>query len=894
MPSTNAGAASPNDRRVLLALQVLVLAVPLLLGGRHPLTMPLALLGSLGLLAATLQARRHAGGGPAATGVAALAAFVALALATTIPLPPALFAWLSPTAAQLTAATLPGWPTPSSSAAFSTWRPLALDAYAVWTEVGRLSLGFAVFATIIAYPWRAAGFEEPRDEHLLARLVPTLVIGATVFAALGLLAQAVGNGYVLWISDEPTVDNRVSGPFVNPNHFAAWLVMVIPLALGYAVTLTSRLRRRLVAAAQAGRGMGVRRERAWVAALIANQRALALPLAAATAVVLMVVALVATGSRGGLAALLGGLGIAIAGMVGRAHRHDHGARHARVARFAPVAIALVLVLGSAGTLLLWAAKSDLADDGLDVNLASRIAVAVEGRAVVRDYALTGSGLGSWLHAFRPYQAPPVEGGIWDHAHDDYLELTAETGLAGIAIVIAFLLAVGRALVAERRARHAAAAEQTGRRERGQHAPPGFEVAEWRAALRDRGNLRWGLVGGIAAILVQSLVDFSLRLPANFLLVMLLGGLLLASGRLRATGQDDEPTLLPALVWPGAAAPAVLALLVLLVVSASFPTANGVLRLVGATPLAPTAALEQADLVLAEEGADGQSQALALIHHALDWSPADREAHEAEAAALASGPEAEAAYRRAIALSPWAPELRDGLALQLWSEGRREAALAELEESMFRYPYLVSHAYLSPTSDVVARGPREWLRVLADGDTIAVRLAALDEPMAGAIERGLKRALAATPDGRVRAGIVDDLATLLESRERFADAAAHLRAEAERNEDGRAYLARAARAALHAHDLDTAEEMLLAALTRTPEQGQLYRDLALEVYAARGDFESAETVLQAGERNAVDRLPIHRGVSELVVRRESSRRYDPVPVRRDVAAVVTADDGFATP
>ena len=99
----------------------------------------------------------------------------------------------------------------------------------------------------------------------------------------------------------------------------------------------------------------------------------------------------------------------------------------------------------------------------------------------------------------------------------------------------------------------------------------------------------------------------------------------------------------------------------------------------------------------------------------------------------------------------------------------------------------------------------------------------------------------------------------------------MRAEADRSDDGRAFLARAARAALRAKDLETAEDTLLAALTRTPEQGTLYRDLALDVYAARGDFESAETVLRAGERNAVDLLPIHRGVSELVVKRETTPR-----------------------
>src|SRR5207245_3581393 len=80
---------------------------------------------------------------------------------------------------------------------------------------------------------------------------------------------------------------------------------------------------------------------------------------------------------------------------------------------------------------------------IDVSLASRLAVSAAGWEIVRDHPLFGTGLGSWLHAFRPYQAPPVEGGIWDHAHDDYLELAAEGGFAGVAVVLLFALALVR-------------------------------------------------------------------------------------------------------------------------------------------------------------------------------------------------------------------------------------------------------------------------------------------------------------------------------------------------------------------------------------------------------------------------------------------------------------------
>ena len=75
------------------------------------------------------------------------------------------------------------------------------------------------------------------------------------------------------------------------------------------------------------------------------------------------------------------------------------------------------------------------------------------------------------------------------------------------------------------------------------------------------------------------------------------------------------------------------------------------------------------------------------------------------------------------------------------------------------------------------------------------------------------------------------------------------------------------------DFESAEQNLLAALLRTPEQGQLYRDLAVEVYAARGDFPLAEKVIEAGQRNALDMLPVYDGVTEVLTRRESAQDDD---------------------
>jgi hypothetical protein len=191
--------------------------------------------------------------------------------------------------------------------------------------------------------------------------------------------------------------------------------------------------------------------------------------------------------------------------------------------------------------------------------------------------------------------------------------------------------------------------------------------------------------------------------------------------------------------------------------------------------------------------------------------------------------------------------------------------------MLRMPYLVSHAYLLPDAAGLGFGSaHEPIRVLFEGDSMAGRLAALDPAIAGAIERGLARALPEASHGRAHAAIADDLVTLLEARGRWAEAAATLQAEAGQSVDPASELARAARDQLQSHDDAAAEQALLAALVRAPEKGELYRRLAVEIYGARGDFPSAENVLRAGARHARDMLPVYRGMTEMLGQRESAR------------------------
>lgn len=867
-----------RDRRVLAALQALLLGLPLFLGGRHPLAVVVGGILVTILLVVTERARRDVPDAPAAPGVAALAAFALVALAMTLPLPVALLRLLDPMLAERTAQLLPGWP---ATGGWSVWRSLAMDPYGVTVELARIAIGLGAFAVIVAYPWRNEEWGADASAQVFGRLLLTAIAGGVLLATLALVEQVAGNGHVLWLTNVETAQRgRASGSFVNPNHLAAWLEMTFAVALTYALALAARLHRRLARAAHSARGMGVHARRAWISAVIAHQRMLWPPLAAATAATLILVAHLATGSRGGTAALVVGIAVAGGGAASMAWRD--GRR-----RWIPLVAALALIVASLGSLALWAAvdsESSAVAESADVGLGTRLAVSAAGTGIIRDYPLVGTGLGSWFHAFRPYQAPPVPGGIWDHAHDDYVELAAETGLVGIAVALLFAFAVaraarperrdgtsrdGRALVARRTNGGAGTSEMTTSETRGGElspahggalrvsssgGPTGLGTSEWRAALGERTLLRFGLAGAVAAILVHSLVDFGLRMPANLLLLMIVLALLVVSGRKRV----------------GASCRGLLPLAAAIALTIAPQILNTVRHLAGAAPLAPRDGLDLADLRMAEDADGGRDHALALVHAALDRNPFDRDAHEALASTLDEGPEAEAALRRALVLEPWSATLRDRLGLALWARGEHTVAAAELEESMRRLPSLEAHAYLSPETRFVARDPGQLLRTITDGDTVQLRLANLAPEMTAAVERGLAGALDSAVAGPERASIVDDLATLLEVGERWSAAATLLHDEAQTGAADGTYLTRAARDYLRAHADGRAEETLLAALVQAPDQGDLYRKLAVDVYAARGDFKTADIVLTAAQQNAVDMLPVYRGVNEVLSRRDAAR------------------------
>ena len=134
---------------VLWALQATILLLPLFLGGRQAIGLAAAWIVVTVLLAVTLVERRRASH-PTTPGAWALAGFLALGLVTALPLPPGVIERVAPATAQLYRDVLPGWP---GGSGWTAWRALALDPFAVWTQLSTLAVGLGAYLVLVGYPW---------------------------------------------------------------------------------------------------------------------------------------------------------------------------------------------------------------------------------------------------------------------------------------------------------------------------------------------------------------------------------------------------------------------------------------------------------------------------------------------------------------------------------------------------------------------------------------------------------------------------------------------------------------------------------------------------------------------------------------------------------------------
>jgi O-antigen ligase len=276
-------------------------------------------------------------------------------------------------------------------------------------------------------------------------------------------------------------------PFINRNDFAGWLVMAIPLTLGYAV---ARIQSR-----PAGEAFDPE------SALDNKGLLLIMSLFAMTA------GLIASLSRSGMAGLAAGLLVFILLVRERMDRKQTAWMLASLAAM----VALATMYTNMGALA--NRMSGVVSEGM----AGRLAIWRQTWPMVRDFFPLGSGVGTYQRIMVLYQTTSRLFFI-SHADNEYLQVLAEGGaLLGVPVAIVLI----------------AGATNIGTRLRGDRTPLFC--------------MRAGAACGIVGVAVQNLWEMTLRIPANGVLFGILAAVALHETRVhgadahRGRARSDRAT-----------------------------------------------------------------------------------------------------------------------------------------------------------------------------------------------------------------------------------------------------------------------------------------------------------------------------------------------------------------
>jgi O-antigen ligase len=310
----------------------------------------------------------------------------------------------------------------------------------------------------------------------------TIVVYSFLLALFAIFQFFSSHGLIYWTVKSP---GWTFGPYVNHNHYAGLMEMLIPIMVASVLTVfrkhPSLPPSRADSSPYEGSGQ-VPRNLPAQAGRESSTSAVAVFLGCV--VLIPIVSVLLSGSRGGL------ISLAVEVLLAAVLIFLRGPASARK---------ITAVLGSsaliaAALLFVWMAPRQSLErletvvditHSPEVGLAARWVASRDSLRILRDHPWVGAGLGSFETVFPRYQSFPGDL-TWDHAHNDYAEALAEMGAAGGALILFalglfFWLAFGNL------------------RERLRHR------AGW---------IQFGAALGCCGLLVHSFVDFNLHIPAN--------------------------------------------------------------------------------------------------------------------------------------------------------------------------------------------------------------------------------------------------------------------------------------------------------------------------------------------------------------------------------------------
>jgi len=316
----------------------------------------------------------------------------------------------------------------------------------------------------------------------LIKTIAVVVVFASLLSLFGILQHILFNNKIYWIR-ELSQGGTPFGPYVNRNHYAGLMGMLLPVVLSLflfykpSVANTS-LRERIIE--------------------LFNKQWTNTYLLLGFSAVLIGTSIFLTLSRSGIVSLC--LSMIVYGLIFL----SRGTNKKRAVIIIVIFMLVVLSVGWFGWSPIFERFEKIRNPQGDIS-EMRIEVWKDSLKIIREFPLVGTGFGSFINIYPKYRTIPGDS-VADHAHNDYIEVLVTGGFVTLMIFTWFLIAL--------------------------------LYKTYRVFLKRHETysiyLFIGSVTGIISILLHSITDFNLYIGANGLYFFFLSGLVVsaANSRLR--------------------------------------------------------------------------------------------------------------------------------------------------------------------------------------------------------------------------------------------------------------------------------------------------------------------------------------------------------------------------
>lgn len=263
-------------------------------------------------------------------------------------------------------------------------------------------------------------------------------------------------GLLQYISSGTTVP--ASGTYVNPNHFAGLLLLVIPLFMGYMLYLYTQ------------HGTELSR---WGLKLPGSSQLIIF-----FSTSLMAISLILAQSRGAI--------LSFAASIFFFYVLIQRSKKSRSNKWLLGSFLLIIVVYS-----IWIGLDPVLDKFTETgeDAPNRTYIWKDSLDMIKDFPLVGVGLGNFGLAYTLYKKEAYWAHVYDHAHNDYIELACETGLIGFILVFWALIAYFRRVAANEK-----------------YAIPEQDPYRYYIML--------GAVSGMVGMFAHTITEFTFQIPAN--------------------------------------------------------------------------------------------------------------------------------------------------------------------------------------------------------------------------------------------------------------------------------------------------------------------------------------------------------------------------------------------